>query len=383
MTKTNIRKRAISILLILMVMLTMTPMTASAEGGFVEVSTYEQLKTAVDKGDAKVKLVANIDTTNENGGAGVTDQTALTFIGDGNILDLNGYTLKLVSNTGATFFEVLKRLTIKDSRTGGRIDFEYGSSVIYRTTAIHVADASTVNLTVESGTLSSTYDGVTLIMSEGNLTIKGGKIQVPDGTSSNENAKAIYTDNSYGDNCKILISGGEISGQVIFTRDDSAVAQIPKGSECPIQISGGTFKGRVKPIWQEGKQPSEKITEYSPVMEISGGTFEGRFADRFRGYLPVKLTGGTFKQTSDFYMVELGPKPGIEYSAFSESLGNSIIMRGNEIRTACDWSRSDWFYLDSWISLTATESDPITVIPNAWGMKSVTLDGTKINYAKD
>lgn len=381
------RKRLMSILLCLVMLFSLVPgagVTASAADGFVEVSTYEQLKTAVDKGDAKVKLMANIDTTNENGGAGVTDQTALKFIGNKNILDLNGYTLKLVSNTGATFFEVLKSLTIKDSGTGGRIDFEWGSSVLHRTTAIHVADASTVNLTVESGTLSSTYRGVTLIESEGNLTIKGGKIQVPDEASSHDNAKAIYTDNSYGDNCKILISGGEISGNVMFTRDDSAVAQIPKGSECPIQISGGTFKGRVRPIWQKGKEPSEKITEYSPVMEISGGTFEGRFADRFRGNLPVKLTGGTFKQTSDFYMVELGPKPGIEYSAFAESLGNSIIMRGNEIRTACYWSRSDWFYLDSWISLTATESDPVTVIPNAWGMKSVTLDGTKtINYAKD
>ena len=380
------RKRITSLLLTLVMLLSLVPamgVTASAADGFVEVSTYEQLKTAVDKGDAKVKLVANIDTTNANGGAGVTDYTALTFIGDGNILDLNGYTLKLVSNTGATFFEVLKSLTIKDSGTGGRIDFEYGSSVLHRTTAIHVADASTVNLTVESGTLSSTHRFVTLIKSEGNLTIKGGKIQVPDGASSDDNAQAIYTDNSYGDNCKILISGGEISGNVIFTRDDSAVAQIPKGSECPIQISGGTFKGHVRPIWQKGKQPSEKITEYSPVMEISGGTFEGRFADHFRGDLPVKLTGGTFKRTSAFYLVELGPKPGIEYSAFSESLGNSIIMRGNEIRTACYWSRSDWFYLGSWISLTATESDPITVIPNAWGMKSVTLDGNPIDYFKD
>ena len=382
------RKRITSLLLTLVMLLSLVPamgVTASAAEGFVEVSTYEQLKNEVDKGEAKVKLVANIDTTNENGGAGVTNQTVLKFFGNDNILDLNGHTLKLVSNTGATFIYVNKDLTIKDSSgTSGRIDFEWGSNVLHRTTAIHVADASTVNLTVESGTLSSTYRGVTLIESEGNLTIKGGKIQVPDADSSNDNAQAIYTDNSYGDNCKILISGGEISGKVMFTRDDSAVAQIPKGSECPIQISGGTFKGRVRPIWQKGKEPSARITEYSPVMEISGGTFEGRFADRFRGNLPVKLTGGTFKRTSDFYMLELGPKVGmVEYSAFAESLGNSIIMRGNEIRTACYWSRSDWFYLDSWISLTATESDPVTVIPNAWGMKSVTLDGTEINYAKD
>ena len=259
------RKRMTSLLLTLVMLLSLVPamgVTASAADGFVEVSTYEQLKNKVDKGEAKVKLVANIDTTNENGGAGVTDQTVLKFFGNDNILDLNGHTLKLVSNTGATFFYVNKDLTIKDSGTGGRIDFEWGSNILHRTTAIYVADTSNANLTVESGTLSSTYSGVTLIKSEGNLTIKGGKIQVPDEASSHDNAKAIYTDNSYGDNCKILISGGEISGNVMFTRDDSAVAQIPKGSECPIQISGGTFKGRVRPIWQKGKEPSARITEY-------------------------------------------------------------------------------------------------------------------------
>ena len=382
------RSKLISMLLTLVMTLSLVPamgVTASAADDFVEVSTYEELKNAVDKGDAKVKLMANIDTTNENGGAGVTDQTALAFKGDGNILDLNGYTLKLVSNTGATFFTVLKSLTIKDGGTGGRIDFEYGSSVIYKTTAIYVAPSAGAKLTVESGTLSSTYRAVTIIESEGNLTIKGGKIQVPDADSSDDdNAQAIYTANSYGDKCKILISGGEINGKVMFTRDDSAVAQIPKGSECPIQISGGTFKRSVRPIWQKGKGPSaERVTEYSPVMEISGGTFEGRFADRFRGNLPVKLTGGTFKRTSDFYMLEVGFKRGKEYLAFAESLGNSIIMRGNEIRTACYRSSSDWFYLDSWISLTATKSDPITVIPNAWGMKSVKLDGKEIDYFKD
>ena len=98
MTKTNIRKRAISILLILMVMLTMTPMTASAADGFVEVSTYEQLKKEVDKGSAKIKLTADIDTTRENSGVGVTTATNLRFKGSGNVLDLNGHKLKLVSN---------------------------------------------------------------------------------------------------------------------------------------------------------------------------------------------------------------------------------------------------------------------------------------------
>ena len=105
------RKRMTSLLLTLVMLLSLVPamgVTASAADSFTEVSTYEQLKNEVDRGEAKVKLVANIDTTNENGGAGVTNQTALTFFGNGNILDLNGHTLKLVSNTGTTFINVNK-----------------------------------------------------------------------------------------------------------------------------------------------------------------------------------------------------------------------------------------------------------------------------------
>ena len=63
-------------------------------------------------------------------------------------------------------------------------------------------------------------------------------------------------------------------------------------------------------------------------------------------------------------------------------------MRGNEIRTSCDWSEADWFNVDvgsiyAGISLDGSESNPVTVIPNAWGMKSVTLDDIPIDYFKD
>ena len=66
MTKTNTRSRIVSILLVLMMLLTMVPITAvtaSAADGFVEVSTYEQLRNEVNKGSAKIKLTADIDTT--------------------------------------------------------------------------------------------------------------------------------------------------------------------------------------------------------------------------------------------------------------------------------------------------------------------------------
>ena len=387
MTKTNTRSRIVSILLVLMMLLTMVPITAvtaNAAEGFVEVSTYEQLKTAVDKGDAKVKLVANIDTTNDNGGAGVTQKTALTFIGDGNILDLNGHTLKLVSNTGAIFFEVLKGLTIKDSGTGGRIDFEYGSSVIYRTTAIHVAPSAGAKLTVESGTLNSTEDGITLIKCEGNLTIKGGKIETPI-TNSGVTPQTIYTFNSYGDGCKILISGGEIYGTTVFTRDDSSVEKFPQDGNYPIQITGGTMKGRVIPVWIKGGEPTNQ-TEYSPVIEITGGVIHNWGRTGFMANckrLPTKVVEGSFKdgaiisvgdvkKTSEICVAALG-QSAIRYN--DEYGPSSQICRGNGIPGGT--------VNNGGIAIYTNEDNPVTVIPNAWGIKSVKLDGEEISYAKD
>ena len=353
---------------------------------FVDDDTDEDLteKVRQAKREAKVKLVANIDTTNENGGAGVTDQTALTFFGNNNILDLNGHTLKLVSNTGTTFFNVNKDLTIKDSGTGGRIDFGYGPGIATKTTAIHVADASTANLTVESGTLSSTKGGITLIESEGNLTINGGKFYAPyiEGSGG---TYAIHTIHQYNDNAKTIITGGEIDGVVLIQRDDSAATGTPNYGDIPVQIKGGTFKQAVLFRWTEKGKPSGDPTEFSPAVEIAGGIFEKR-VNGLTGIwgedLSTKLTGGTFKDFPNRFGLGRGGKSDHEY--YSKSLGNSIIVRGNEIRTSCDWSEADWFkvYFDSFY-LDGSESNPVTVIPNAWGMKSVTLDGNPIDYFKD
>ena len=390
------RKRITSLLLTLVMLLSLVPamgVTASAADGFVEVSTYEQLKNKVDKGEAKVKLVANIDTTNLNGGAGVTDQTALKFFGNDNILDLNGHTLKLVSNTGTTFINVNKDLTIQDSGTGGRIDFVYGPSVMHRTTAIYVSHASNediAHLTVKSGTLSSTKGGITLIESIGNLTINGGKFYAPYEVGSG-GTYAIHTIHQYNDNAKTIITGGEIDGVVFIQRTDSAATGTPNYGDIPVQIKGGTFKQHMQLRWTEKGEPSGYPTEFSPAVEIAGGIFEKRINPIENGVwgrdLSTKLTGGTFKDYTSFGLGK-GDSTGTDYKYYLKSLGNSIIMRGNEIRTSCDWSEADWFKVNvgsiyGSISLDGSESNPVTVIPNAWGMKSVTLDGNPIDYFKD
>ena len=143
--------------------------------------------------------------------------------------------------------------------------------------------------------------------------------------------------------------------------------------------------------WTEKGEPSGYPTEFSPAVEIAGGIFEKRINPIENGVwgrdLSTKLTGGTFKDYTSFGLGK-GDSTGTDYKYYLKSLGNSIIMRGNEIRTSCDWSEADWFKVNvgsiyGSISLDGSESNPVTVIPNAWGMKSVTLDGNPIDYFKD
>ena len=385
------RKRITSLLLTLVMLLSLVPamgVTASAADGFVEVSTYEELRNAVDNGSAKIKLVADIDTTSENSGVGVTTATNLSFKGSGNVLDLNGHKLKLVSNMSVYFIEIYSTdLTIKDSGTNGRIDMEYGGGVLGVQRAIFV-QTKAGSLTVERGTLSSTYEGVTLIECYGNLTINGGKLYAPLAHAANYGF-AIHTNHQYHDGAKTIINGGEIDGKVWIERNDSAATDSLDYGDIPEKINGGTFKQFVQLRWKKGGTPSTSSggkLEFSPAVEIAGGVFEGQVnkdaQDPYYGssLLPTKLTGGTFKARGNAIGLRGGS---FNREFYAKSLGNSIIMKGNEIRTSCGWSDADWFDGSYALFLSGSASDPVTVIPNAWGMKSVTLDGNPIDYFKD
>ena len=404
MTKTNTRSRIVSILLVLMMLLTMVPITAvtaNAADGFVEVSTYEQLRNEVNKGSAKIKLTADIDTTSENSGVGVTTATNLRFKGSGNVLDLNGHKLKLVSNMSVYFIEILSSdLTIKDSSgTNGRIDFEYGEAVLGVQRAIVISRSVGVkqagSLTVDSGTLSSTYLAIILIESYGSITINGGRLYAPV-TNSGNSCYIIHSTNRYDidDTLQLHVNGGELDGRVVLIRDDSSATGTLKYKVTPIKITGGTFKQGLYATWKtwdspEGAPKNAEMTMDSPTVEITGGVFEknneeyNQYASSIRIDLPTKLRGGTFKNGATIRFV------GGEYTwdgtqpQYRASIGNSAILRGNDIRTAYGWSKSDWFELQCpWIYLSPRGTS-VTVIPDAWGMKSVTLDGNPIDYFKD
>lgn len=397
------RKQITSLLLTLAMLLSLVPtlgVTASAADGFVEVSTYEQLRNEVDKGSAKVKLMANIDTTNENGGVGVTTATNLSFKGNGNVLDLNGHELKLVSNMSAYFIEIFSSdLTIKDSGTNGRIEFIYGDSVVGIQRAVVISRSVGVkkagSLTVDGGTLSSSYHGIILIESFGSITINGGRLYAPVSHLGNGDY-LIHSTNRYDlDNTlQLHVNGGELDGRVVLKRDDSSATGTLKYKVTPIKITGGTFKQGFYATWGSGNSPeggpkNAEMTMDSPTVEITGGVFErnneeySSYASSIRIDLPTKLRGGTFKNGATIRFVGGkytwdGTQP--QYRA---SIGNSAILHGNDIRTAYGWSKSDWFEIQCpWIYLSPRGTS-VTVIPNAWGMKSVTLDGKSIDYFKD
>ena len=397
------RKQITSLLLTLAMLLSLVPtlgVTASAADGFVEVSTYEQLRNEVDKGSAKIKLTADIDTTKENSGVGVTTATNLRFKGNGNVLDLNGHELKLVSNMSAYFIEILSSdLTIKDSGTNGRIEFIYGDSVVGIQRAVVISRSMGVkkagSLTVDGGTLSSSYHGIILIESYGGITINGGRLYAPVSHLGNGDY-LIHSTNRYDldDTLQLHVNGGELDGRVVLIRDDSSATGTLKYKVTPIKITGGTFKQGLYATWKtwdspEGAPKNAEMTIDSLTVEITGGVFEknneeySQYASSIRIDLPTKLRGGTFKSgaTIRFWGGEYtwdGTQP--QYRA---SIGNSVILHGNDIRTAYDWSKSDWFeILCPRIDLSPGEGS-VTVIPNAWGMKSVTLDGNTIDYFKD
>ena len=408
MTKTNTRSRIVSILLVLMMMLTMVPITAvtaNAADGFVEVSTYEELRSKVNKGSAKIKLMANIDTTNENGGAGLTSTTNLTFKGGGHVLDLNGHTLKLVTSVKDTHLIAVESqdMTIKDSSSSGsgRIEMEFGENLTNVQYPIYISGMG--SLTIDGGTFSSSFNFVNYIECYGsltinggtivsnskrqvnlikcedaNLTINGGKLQIPD---KNEHGMsygyAVYTENRFGDDRQIVITGGEIDGKVAFTRNDSSATGTPKYNKLPVKITGGVFKQKVYAYYSQ--KPSGEITEFSPAVELAGGTFKDVYNENLASSngLATKLTAGTFEKSANI-VTHVSDTAMAGYRA---CLGNSVILRGNECRTAYDWSSMQGFEVSpTGMYFIFREA---VVIPDAWGTMSVTLDGNPIDYAKD
>ena len=402
------RKRMTSLLLTLVMLLSLVPamgVTANA-AEWTTVNTYKELQDAVTAKKEYIKLGRDIDTTNFHySGSGITIDEWLTFEGQTCTLDLNGKTLTLITkmrNMG-TFMRVYSgsNLTIKDSSSTqtGEItcDFDANFSGDNSAYMIHVSKSS---LTLEGGTFRATSHpyatSCNAIQSiDSNLTIKDGvKLIQPDyfdgGGDSVETGSgyALRAELNKGSTGKIIINGGEFDGCVKLTG-----SQAENGS---VQINKGTFKKIVQVLYAAEENNS------NPAVEVNGGTFEDNvylqgWPWKKSLYMPYRLNGGTFYgslnlcQDSNMYAsdkpkeslnIALGLNECFGYSAIAKHDG--VFTAGN-IHNAIDWeTQSLQYWVRYKMLLKGSNTDPVRIIPNAWGITDVTLDGTTpINYAKN
>lgn len=407
MTKTNTRSRIVSILLVLMMLLTMVPITgvtaSAAEPEWTTVNTYKELQDAVKGKKEYIKLGQDIDTASYNEGIGLLKKDELTFNDTSYscTIDLNGKTLALVSNDTNISQGIHiggSHLTIKDSSSAGSGKISGAFSNVFGGQDAKLIRLDRGKLTLEGGTFTVTSlphkaNAIVIDSVQGFVTIKNGvKISQPEfndlgyGRDLDGSGYTLQAENSSYGGGRVIIEGGEFDGCVKLTG-----SRVENGS---VQISGGTFKKDVQVLYEAEENNS------NPAVAVNGGTFEGNVYFQYWSwktslYMPYRLNGGTFKGTVNLHTdggiyekdkpegnpnIALGLNECFGYSAVVTPDGT---FTGPNVYTAVleKLTAPNYKYYEMW--LKGSESAPVRIIPNAWGMKSVTLDGNPIDYFKD
>ena len=457
MTKTNTRSRIVSILLVLVMLLTMVPITGvtanAADTSWTTVNTYDQLKAALSNQNPpdNIKLGSDIDTGTLTSGMGIIEPLEVKGRKQ---LDLNGHTLRMYSaKTAMSDMITIRRgdLTVLDSSSGQKgtiLGSTYNDSC-------YLFDIQYGKLTLNSGTLKvdagslkteNKWRRVIYCYVGGTVTINGGTLHVaPETYEGENNAYGQYFEEEYRDllngycgytlmaanSCKVSINGGTFQGPVRLDAGGSDW----KENEPRIQINGGTFEKKVmlngsgdgtKPLTvinngifldyvQAWVAASFENSFSTHEVVINGGEFHKKFWMRptfvdkndkdLTGYhVAVKLNGGTIhetlsvdKQPSDYGYAPVRPRLSYSDVTFlaSEMLGGNAVQTGKGTFAAQDTSSYreyipyyDYNKSKRWsegfvFEIKAVNDQPTKILSNAWGMKSVTLDGNPIDYFKN
>ena len=390
-----------SVLLTLAMLLSLVPamgVTASAaEPEWETVNTFEELKTAVKAKKEYIKLGKDIDTRLLNSSVGMLEHDKLIFEGGNTVLDLNGNILKLQNKFDKVYsFLYLENgsLTIKDSSSvkRGETSGSFGKTAgdcDYRT--IFVGENG--SLTLEGGTFRA--EGEPYPTATEAIYCRGGSVTVKDGVTISQRwfhdrgyAKDLDGDGyalHIAEKSKAIIEGGTFNGCVKLSG-----YQDTNGS---VQINGGTFLKRVQVLYTAKENNSD------PAVTVNGGTFKGHvylqyWPWRDSLYMPYRLNGGTFYGAvnlhADKYMDKIDNPTGNPNIALGmdKCFGYSAVVTPDGTFTCFNaytafLKKSPPVYIDYGMWFYGSESNPARIIPNAWGIESVTLDGKEINYAKD
>lgn len=461
MTKTNTRSRIVSILLVLVMLLTMVPITGVTANAaeWTTVNSYEQFEVAMTaEGQRSIKLGSDIDTGTLNSGMGLLDTLAVKGQKQ---LDLNGHTLRLFTQKSA-LGDLIKvensSLTLSDSsaaQTGRILGVTSGDADVLINVwenGKFTMNSGKLEVEVYTGSLRGVLWRRTIDCHYGGeVVINGGTLYVPPKTYEDSNAYTTQFFDEFDDlhngscgytliannNSKVTINGGTFQGPVrmnasnskwnkttsrviitggTFEKDvvlNGAGSTTGDGKVTLAEIKGGTFLGKVQ-AWAAASFESSFST---PEVVISGGEFSKEFwlRPKFplvndkeqRGmayHVAAKLKGGNFhegfsadKNYGNYLYSASAVKQRLKgyeiYQLADKLLGQNAIQTGNGTFAAQDYNSYNKYITNYRKSehdsggyafiIKAVNNQPTTIIPNAWGMKSVTLDGKKIDYFKD
>ena len=334
--------------------------------------------------------------------------------GDSNVLINVWENGKFTMNSGKLEVEVYTG-SIRGVLWRRTIDCHYGGEVVINGGTLYVppetyedSNAYTTQFFDEFDDLHNGSCGYTLIVNNNTkVTINGGTFQGPVRMNAS-NTKWNGTTS------RVIITGGTFENNVVL---NGAGSNAGDGKVTLAEIKGGTFLGKVQ-AWAAASFGSSVESSFSmPEVVISGGEFRKEFWLRPKFPLvnnkeqqgmayqvAAKLNGGTFyegfsadKNYGNYEYSASAVKQRLEayeiYLLADKLLGQNAIQTGNGTFAAQD-NNSYSKYITNYrksehdsggyaFIIKAVNNQPTKIIPNAWGMKSVTLDGNPIDYFKD
>ena len=329
-----------------------------------------------------------------------TDSNVLISVWQKGKFTMNGGKLEVEAGK---FRDVLWRRTI-DCRYGGEVVINGGTLYVPPETYERYENQLFEQFLDEFDDLRNGSCGYTLIAdNECKVTITGGTFQGPVRMNAS-NSKWNGTTS------RVIITGGTFENNVVL---NGAGSKAGDGKVTLAEIKGGTFLGKVQ-AWAAASFDSSFST---PEVVISGGDFSKEFwlrpkfplvndkeQEGMAYQVAAKLDGGTFhegfsadKDSENYVYSASAVKQRLNaseiYQLADKLLGQSAIQTGNGTFAAQDYSSYNKYITNYRKSehdsggyafiIKAVNGQPTTIIPNAWGMKSVTLDTNVIDYAKD
>ena len=328
---------------------------------------------------------------------------------DSNVLISVWQTGKFTMNSGkleveaGDFRRVLWRRTI-DCRYGGEAVINGGTLYVPPETYERYENQLFEQFLDEFDDLRNGSCGYTLIAdNDCKVTITGGTFQGLVRMNAS-NSKWNKTTS------RVIITGGTFENNVVLNGAGSTAGD---GKVTLAEIKGGTFLGKVQ-AWAAASFDSSFST---PEVVISGGDFHKEFwlrpkfplvndkePEGMAYQVAAKLNGGTFhegfsadKSSKNYEYSGAAVKQRLKgyeiYQLADKLLGQNAIQTGNGTFAAQDNNSYNKYFTNYRKSehdsggyafiIKAVNNQPTTIIPNAWGMKSVTLDGNPIDYFKD